>query len=95
MLSCCLPVAPVLAAVGLAGAGALLDPLRPYLTWLALGSLGFGLWQHWRAPRCHRGMARWNGVALWTSAALLGALLVFPQEVASLLADVLPAGDNQ
>ncbi|HYM13095.1 MAG TPA: hypothetical protein VEU62_20310 [Bryobacterales bacterium] len=90
--TCCLPLAPLLGAAGLAGASAVLAPLRPYLMGLAVLMLGAGFYQAYRGPQCRMRRGKLSLAVLWTAAALIFVLLLFPQIVAGWLADRLPAG---
>lgn len=85
-ISCCLPIGFV-AALGAGTASALVTTLRPWLLGLSVVMLGFGFWQQHRAKQCAiRG--RWVGsVLLWAAVAALVGMILFPQEIAALLAD--------
>lgn len=84
-MTCCLPIGTLLLAGGTAGASVLTRVWRPYLMGASVGILLLGFWQFYRAPRCERGWV--SSLLLWTSAALLGAFLFFPQDVAAFVAD--------
>lgn len=89
-MSCCLPLGTVVLAAGTAGVAALLDALRPYLMGLSALLLGFAFWQTYRRRACTRS-SRWQVGVLWTSLVLLLGFLLFPQQIAGLVADALPA----
>ena len=67
----------------------MLEPLRPYLMVVSVGLLGFGMWQLYRrdGAACER-RSRTSVVVFWTCAALVLAMMVAPQLVANLLADL-------
>ncbi len=93
-LSCCLPLGPILAALGLAGASAVLEPLRPYLLGVSFVCLGTGFWQAYGRPRCAV-RSRASVVILWSTLALLLFVVLLPQTVAGFLADVLPKPEGR
>jgi hypothetical protein len=83
--SCCLPLFPFLAAAGLAGGSALLATLQPYLLGASV-LLGYGFYQARRAKRCNCRPSLVSTILLWTSAAIVVVMIIFPQAVAALLA---------
>jgi hypothetical protein len=86
-VACCLPVA-FLAALGSASAGAYIAPLRPWLLGLAGVLLAVGFFQLYGGAR-HCARRSTTGVALfWIALAAVLALVLFPQVVAGILADV-------
>jgi mercuric ion transport protein len=84
--SCCLPLLPFLAAAGVAGGSAFLAQLRPYLLGASLLLIGFGLYQAHRAKQCNRSPSLIATILLWSSAAIVAIMVLFPQAVAALLA---------
>ena len=84
--SCCLPLGTLWLAAGFAGASALLAEVRPWLMLASIALIVFGFWQARRARACRRAPARFQIVLLWTSAALVGISLLFPQLLAQWLA---------
>ncbi len=87
-LACCLPLG-FAAAASAAGAGVLVATLRPWLMGLSLVLLGVGFWQlyHTRGT-CRR--SRGGLAVFWVSAVIVVSMFLFPQVVASFLADRLP-----
>jgi hypothetical protein len=86
MISCCLPLG-FAAALGAGAASAFLTTLRPWLLGLSIALIGFGFWQQHRAKQCAvRG--RWLGkVFLWAAVVVVVGMILFPQQIASLIAD--------
>ena len=83
---CCLPFAAGIAGAGLAAIGARFAPVRPYLTAISLGCLGYAFYltyQH-RAVTCTpdgcevQGRSRVRTVAVWIVAVLVVTLLTAP-----------------
>jgi UPF0716 family protein affecting phage T7 exclusion len=85
---CCLPFA-FAAAIGAAGASALLLKLRPWFLALSVVLLGIGFWQQGRARQCAVRGRMAGQVLLWIAAFLVGGLLLFPQQIAGFIADRL------
>lgn len=87
-ISCCLPIGFAV-AVGTGAASAFFTTLRPWLLGVSVVLIGFGFWQQHRAKQCGlRG--RWAGtVLLWTAVVVVLGMILFPQEIASLIADHL------
>lgn len=85
-ISCCLPIG-FAAAIGTGAASAFFTTLRPWLLGLSVLLIGFGFWQQYRAKQCGlRG--RWAGtVLLWTAVVVVLGMILFPQEIAGLIAD--------
>jgi mercuric ion transport protein len=88
-IACCLPFG-IAAAAGAAGLGVALQPLRPWLIGLSVVLLAFGLWQLYRSRGSCQRRSRTNVAIFWLSASVVLAFILFPQVVASLLADRLP-----
>ncbi len=87
--SCCLPVLPFVAAAGAAGASALPTSARPYLLGVSVLSIGFGFYQARLVTQCKAGAGRFSLWLLWTSAAVVGISIFFPQMLANVAADLL------
>lgn len=87
-LACCLPVGMMGAAGALATFAAFAQAGRPWLLGLSIIFLGTGFTQAWQVKRC--GAKRnWLAVALLLIAAVVVVLVaLFPQLIASWLADV-------
>jgi hypothetical protein len=85
-ISCCLPLG-FAAALGVGAASAFFTTLRPWLLGLSVALLGLGFWQQHRAKQCGiRG--RWIGnVLLWAAVVVVLAMILFPQEIAAVIAD--------
>jgi hypothetical protein len=95
-LECCLPL-PFLGAAGLAGASVFLSVARPWLLGLSVVLLGTGFFQAYRGMKCRARQSRIALVLLGLAAVLVVFLLLFPQVLAGLLADIssqqkVPAG---
>lgn len=86
-LLCCFPVG-FAAALGAGAASPFFNALRPWLLVLSVAFIGLGFWQQRRAKQCSvRG--RWIGnVLLWASVIVVVGMILFPQEIGSLLADL-------
>jgi hypothetical protein len=85
-ISCCLPLG-FAAALGASAASAFFSTLRPWLLGLSVGLLGFGFWQQRRAKLCAvRGRSLGN-VLLWSAVVVVLGMILFPQEIAGVIAD--------
>ena len=89
-LFCCLPVA-FAAAIGAAGASAFLQEFRVWFLGLSILLLALGFWQQRRAKSCAVKGRVVGQVLLWTAVAIVLGMVLFPQEIASFLADRLAA----
>jgi len=90
-MACCLPFG-FAAAAGATGLSVVLAPLRPWMLAISGALLIFGLWQlYYRKAACRR-RSRLTQAIFWVCAALVLAMVLMPQVVASLLADHLPSG---
>lgn len=89
VLACCLPLG-IIAAVGAAGLGVILEPLRHWLLGLSVAFLAIGLLQLYRSRgTCQR--RSWTNIATFcVAAAIVVGVTIFPQLLAGLLADHLP-----
>lgn len=85
-ISCCLPIA-FAGALGAGAASAFSTTLRPWLLGLSVVLLGFGFWQQHRAKQCAvRGRLVGN-VLLWAAVVVVLGMILFPQEIAAVIAD--------
>lgn len=85
-ISCCLPIA-FAGALGAGAASAFSTTLRPWLLGLSVVLLGFGFWQQHRAKPCAvRGRLVGN-VLLWAAVVVVLGMILFPQEIAAVIAD--------
>jgi uncharacterized membrane protein HdeD (DUF308 family) len=90
-LGCCLPL-PFLGAAGIAGASVFLAGARPWLLGLSIMLLGAGVFQVYRGMRCRARQSK-TAIALLGVATLIVILLIlFPQVMASVLADISSGG---
>ena len=87
-VTCCLPLG-IPAAIGLAGFGMLMGYLRPWLMALSLVLLAVGLVQLYHRRTCQR-HSLVSVVIFCIAVAIVLALVMFPQFVASIIADLLP-----
>jgi len=86
-LACCLPL-PFLGAAGLAGASVFLAGARPWLLGVSVLLLGAGFFQVYRGIRCRTRQNK-TAITLLSLATILVVLLfLFPQIIASALADI-------
>jgi hypothetical protein len=97
-LVCCLPL-PFLGAAGLAGASVFLTAARPWLIGISVILLGAGFFQVYRGMKCRARQSRIALVLLSLATVLVVFLLLFPQVLAGLLADLssqqkVPAGQT-
>jgi hypothetical protein len=97
-LGCCLPL-PFLGAAGLAGASVFLSAARPWLIGISIILLGAGFFQGYRGMKCRARQSRIALVLLGVATVLVVFLLLFPQVLAGLLADIssqpkVPAGQS-
>lgn len=86
-LGCCLPL-PFLGAAGLAGAFVFVAGARPWLLALSVILLGAGFFQVYRGIRCRTRQSKTAIALLSLSTLVVVLLLLFPQVIASVLADL-------
>jgi hypothetical protein len=86
-LGCCLPL-PFLGAAGIAGASVLLAGARPWLLGLSVVLLGLGFFQVYRGMRCRVRQSKTSIAFLCLATIVVVLLLLFPQIIAGVLADV-------
>jgi len=90
-LSCCLPL-PFLGAAGVAGASVFLAGARPWLLGVSVVLLGAGFFQVYRGARCRARQSRIAIVLLGVATVAVVLLLLFPQVIAGVLADISGGG---
>jgi hypothetical protein len=90
-LGCCLPL-PFLGAAGIAGASVLLAGARPWLLGLSILLLGVGFYQVYRGVRCRTHQSKTAITMLSLATIVVVLLLLFPQVIASVLADIAGGG---
>jgi hypothetical protein len=86
-LGCCLPL-PFLGAAGVAGASVFLASARPWLLGLSIILLAAGFFQVYRGMRCRVRQSTTALALLGLASIVVVFLLLFPQVVASVLADL-------
>jgi hypothetical protein len=86
-LGCCLPL-PFLGAAGIAGASVFLAGARPWLLGLSVILLGLGFFQVYRGMRCRARQSKTSIALLGLATLVVVLLLLFPQAMASVLADI-------
>jgi hypothetical protein len=86
-LGCCLPL-PFLGAAGVAGASVFLAGARPWLLGLSVILLAAGFFQIYRGRRCRARQSKTAIVCLGLATIVVVLLVLFPQVIASALADI-------
>lgn len=86
-ISCCLPLG-FAAAIGAAGASALLQTMRPWLLVVSVVLLGLGFWQQRRAKQCAIKRSALSAALLWVAVVVVVSMILFPQEIAGFIADL-------
>jgi hypothetical protein len=86
-LGCCLPL-PFLGAAGIAGVSIFLAGARPWLLGLSVVLLGAGFFQVYRGMRCRARQSKTAIVCLGVATLIVVLLFLFPQAIASVLADI-------
>ncbi len=84
-IACCLPLG-IAGAVGSLGLSVAFASLRPWLIVLAVILLGVSFWQMRRGQRKCKQRSPLSLILFGLSAALVLAIIIFPQSVAGLLA---------
>jgi hypothetical protein len=90
-LGCCLPL-PFLGVAGVAGASVFLTSARPWLLGLSVILLAAGFFQVYRGMRCRTRQSKGAIVCLGLATVVVILLLLFPQVIASILADISSGG---
>ncbi|HXY03114.1 MAG TPA: hypothetical protein VEI49_06015, partial [Terriglobales bacterium] len=85
-VGCCLPFG-FAAALGAGAASAFFTTLRPWLLGLSVVLIGVGFWQRHRAKQCAVRGRLLGTVFLWAAVAVVLAMILFPQQIAALIAD--------
>ena len=85
-ISCCLPLG-FAAALGASAASAFFTTLRPWLLGLSVVLLGLGFWQQHRAKQCAVQGRLLGNVLLWAAVVVVLGMILFPQEIAGVIAD--------
>lgn len=88
-LLCCLPIAFATAAAT-ASVAAVVGQLRPWLLGASVVLVAVGFWQVYRRKSCERRNPVTIGL-LWISAAIVAMVILFPQAIAGVIADLLPS----
>jgi len=86
-LACCLPLG-IAGAVGALGLSVTLEALRPWLIGIAVLLLSVGLFQLYRGQRKCQRRSPLSLILFGLSAAIVLAIMIFPQKVAELLAAI-------
>jgi hypothetical protein len=84
-LACCLPLG-IAGAVGALGLSVALETLRPWLIGLSVILLGLSFWQLYRGRKTCRRRSPLSLILFGLSAAIVLAVILFPQKLAELLA---------
>ena len=85
-MACCVPLG-FAAAIGTSGASAFLLRFRPWFLLSSIAMIGLGFWQQRRAKQCALRGRLVGQCLLWTAVAVVLAMILFPQQIAGLLAD--------
>jgi hypothetical protein len=86
-LACCLPLG-IAGAIGALGLSVALASLRPWLLGCAVILLGVSFVQIYRGQKSCRRNSRLSLIVFGLSAAIVLAVMVFPQRIAELLAAI-------
>lgn len=85
-LACCLPFGLV-GALGLAGIGVWIAPLRPWLLGVTVLLLVLGFWQIYRrGNQCRTRRSPVSVALFWVALAVVVLVMIFPQLIANWLA---------
>ena len=90
-LGCCLPLS-FLGAAGVAGASLFLASARPWFLGFSIILLGTGFFQVYRGIRCRTRQSKTGIALLGLSTLVVILLLLFPQALASVIADISGGG---
>lgn len=90
-IACCVPLG-FAAALGVGAASAFFATLRPWLLGFSVALLGFGFWQQRRAKQCAMKGRLIGAVLLWVAVVVVVGMILFPQQVAGLMADFYMRG---
>jgi hypothetical protein len=86
-IGCCLPLG-FAAAIGAGTASAFFTALRPWLLGFSVVLLSLGFWQRHRAKQCAVRRSYVSTVLLWTAVVIVVGMILFPQEIAGVIADL-------
>lgn len=86
-LACCLPLG-IAGAAGALGLSVVLERLRPWLIGLAVILLGVSAFQMYRRGKSCQKRSRLSLICLGVCTAVVLAVMIFPQKLAELLADL-------
>ncbi len=86
-LACCLPL-PFLGAAGIAGASVFLSGVRPWLLGISVMLISVGFFQVYQGMRCRTRQSKTAIALLGLATVVVVVLLLSPQAVASVLADI-------
>ena len=84
-LACCLPLG-IAGAVGALGLSVVLESVRPWLIGLAVILLGVSSFQIYQSRKSCQRRSRLSLILFGLSAAVVLAVMIFPQELAELMA---------
>jgi hypothetical protein len=84
-VSCCLPLG-FAAALGAGAASAFFVTLRPWLLGVSVVLICFGFWQQHRAKQCAVRGRLLGKVLLWAAVVVVLGMILFPQQIAGLVA---------
>ena len=85
-ISCCLPFG-FAAALGVGAASAFVTVFRPWLLGLSIALIALGFWQQRCAKQCAVRGRLVGSVLLWGAVVVVLAMILFPQEIAAVIAD--------
>ena len=85
--SCCLPILPFVFAASLAGSGAVLTALRPYLLGASVLFIAYGFYQARQNKLCSQKPSVISFALLWLSAFFVFVSIFFPQVIANAAAN--------
>ena len=88
-LLCCLPIG-FAAAAATATVAAVVSQFRPWLLGASLVLVAIGFVQVYRRKACERRSTATLAI-LWISAAIVVIVILFPQSIASAIADLFPS----
>lgn len=88
-LLCCLPIG-FAAAAATASVAAVVGQLRPWFLGASVVLVAIGFVQVYRRKSCERRNPATLAI-LWISAAIVVVVILFPQAIAGVVADLLPA----
>jgi len=84
-MGCCLPLA-FAAALGTGAASAFYTTLRPWFLGFSVAFISLGFWQQYRAKQCSVRGRLVGKIFLWAAVIVVLGMILFPQQIAGLLA---------